>query len=399
MPNQYRHVPMSYFDSLADARRTLRENSLTALELQLSLLEWLQRSAAMPGYQQFMTTYGHRKITDAGTKEMLGEFLHRQIKDTVSVGSTHYVSNNMSEVIKCAAVDMPDSGLRAHDLPTDTGFLVFENPVSLFMDGDEEELKEVRITAVAWQVGTVRRAPLKDEDTSPTDGQLVPGISYYLFQSAHDAVVLHNRMRPEEDRHTEDEMRRDNGPLPIFDFSGWAYNTPWRSVSEKELAGRMDDDGRQFCQPIVDQARRLLLATWRIFKQKNYVVRDPNTPPRAMRKRGERIADYEPGDIMIIRMRTEVYQSLQAQAKEAGESDDTPWYKCQFMVRGHWHPYWTGARVEEKCEHDLQPIPDSDDSICTRCGRILIEKYILPYPKGNPNGPLQLRDHIFKLDH
>lgn len=399
MTSNYRHIPMAYYDSIADARKTLRENSLISLELQLQLLEWLERRASVPAYQQFMTTYGHRKIDDEGTRQMLGEFLHRQVKDVAASGSAHYVSANMCEVIKHAAVDMPASGLKPSDLTTDTGWLTFEHPIPLFMG-----TTEVRISAIAWQVGTIRRAPLSDDPTgagNASQGTLVPGVTYYLFQTAHDAAVVKNLMEESagsEERVTEEEMRRLNGPLTIFDFSGWAYSTPWNSVPDEEMAGWADEEGVQYCHPIVDQARRLLLATWRMFRQKKIVHRDINGPTRILRKRGHRVG-YEPenGDIVIIRMRTEVYRGLQQKTKEAGEGDDTSWYRCQFLVRGHWHGYWTGPRAH--CdEHNLVDVPDSDDLICTKCGRTLTENYLLPYPKGNPNGPLVLKDQIFGLE-
>jgi hypothetical protein len=404
--SNYRYIPMSYFDSLADAQQTLRENSLTALRLQLDLLEWLERSASMPAYQNFITTYGHRRIDEeGGTRSMLGEYLHRQVKDVAATGSTHYVSANMSEVIKCAAVDMPATGLRPNDLPTDTGWLVFERPVGLFMgDGSDTSRPrtEVRIAALGWQVGTVRRAPLSSTSTEDPDASstLVPGISYYLFQTAHDAAVFRNTLAEQDGYaadHTESDIRQQHGPLPIFDFSGWAYNTPWHSVTSEELAGYSDEDGAQNCHSIVDQARRLLLATWRIFRQKKIIERDNNTPPRHMRRQAQRVG-YEPehGDIVIIRMRTEVYRDLERQARAVGQADGT-WYHCQFLVRGHWHPYWTGPQAH--CDrHNLVPVPNSDDLICTHCGRTLVDKYILPYPKGNPEGPLILRDRIFDLD-
>jgi len=410
--SNYRYIPMQFYDSLADAKRTLKENSLTALQLQLSLLEWLERQASIPAYQSFITTHGHRPVEDDATRQMLGEFLHRQVRDMAGTASTHWINDDMSAIVNMAALDMKPSGLRAPDLPTDTGWMVFERPVPLFFGGAGGDPTEVRIAAIGWQVGTVRRAPLSDAAdgaTDPSAGQLVPGVSYYLFQTAHDAAVLQNTMaerRGDEVRVTEDEIVRSQGPLPIFDFSGWAYDTPWNTVSvvNEEQAGYSDEQGAQYCHAVVDQARRLLLAAWRIFRQKNIVQRDVTAQPNhQLRKRAARVSfTPEINDIVIISMRTTVYRGLQKKAAEAaaedGEEEPTSWYRCKFFVRGHWHPYWTGPRVDEPCEHNLVEIPDSDDLLCTLCGRTLIEKYVLPYPKGNPNGPLLLHKHILSLE-
>lgn len=391
---QSRYIPMSYYDSLADARKTLKENSLRSLELQTDLLEWLDRSVSRLAYEHFMRVYGYKKIDDAEKRKTLGNYLHNVVKSVISSASTFYVSPDMCEIVKMAAEDMPASGLRPTDLPTDTGFLVFDRPVSLWSElpvdkddgGSVMTNIETRISAIAWQAGTVKMAPLHDSDGHAagfkSEGDSVAGVSYFLFTTDHDMAVILNKTAEavgEEPNTDIDDVRRENGPLPIYDFSGWAYNTPWHAVPEENVGHSIQQEGEQEplygVHSIVDQARRLMLSAFRILNQTNVVVLNPNrNKPRQLRKRAERVGIPEDGDILIIRMRREVFQGLQKAADE--DDDGEPWYTCRFLVRGHWHNYWVGPQG----------------------ARHLVPKYILPYEKGPEGAPLVHKNKIFSLE-
>lgn len=390
---QSRYVPMTYYDSLADARKTLKENSIKSLEFQTDLLEWLGRSISFSSYSDFMRVYGYKKIEDEAARQSLGRFLHGTVKSVVANASTFYVSPDMCELVKMAAEDMPASGLKPTDLPSDTGFLVFDRPVSLMSelpvdrdDGTEADtVTETRIAGIAWQAGSVKRAPtVNAEGQAPAftqEGDSVPGVSYFLFCTPHDTAVSMNLvsaaagLEPTED---EDNVRRFNGPLPIWDFSGWSYNQAWHTTTEESYGHAFMQEGD--LEPltgvhgIVDQARRLMLATWRILNQKNIVVLEPNkNKPRQLRRRAERVGIPEDGDLLIIRMRREVFQGLKS---AAGGEDDEPWYSIRFLVRGHWHNYWVGPKNNQH----------------------LLAKYILPYEKGPEGAPLVRKDKIFSLE-
>jgi hypothetical protein len=390
---QSRYVPMSYYDSLADARKTLKENSILTLEFQTELVEWLGRQVSFASYANFMRVYGYKKIEDEAARQTLGRYLHGTVKAVVANASAFYVSPDMCELVKMAAEDMPASGLKPTDLPTDTGFLVFDRPVALTSelpvdkdDGTEvDTITETRIAGIAWQAGSVKRAPVVNAQGQAqgfvSEGDSVPGVSYFLFTTPHDAAVSMNLVsaaagvEPCEDA---DNVLRHNGPLPIWDFSGWAYNQPWHQTAEENFGHAFTQEGE--LEPltgvhgIVDQARRLMLATWRILNQKNIVVLEPNmNKPRQLRRRGERVGIPEDGDLLIIRMRREVFQGLKS---AAGTDDDEPWYTCRFLVRGHWHNYWVGPKANQH----------------------LLAKYVLPYEKGPEGAPLVKRNKIFSLE-
>lgn len=387
-----RYIPMAYFDSLADARRTLRENSLLSLEFQTELLEWMGRPSSLDSYASFMRVYGYQEITDESARRVHGENLHGIVKSILAAATTFYVSPDMCELVKLAATTMPADGLRPTDLPSDTGFLLYDRPVSLIaelpvtMDSGAviETAVETRIAGMAWRAGSVRKAPVIDDaghapGFSDT-GELTQGVSYYLFCTPHDMAVQMNNTQAqvgEEAVNEEMDVRRVHGPLPIYDFSGWAYDMPWFTTT-LEQRGYSLVEGEQEplagVHSLVDQSRRLILATWRILQQKNIVEKDPNRAPRAMRRRAERVGVYDPDDITVIRMRKEVYIGLTVAADM--EDSDVPWYTCRFWVQGHWHGYWVGPKGQQH----------------------LISKYVPPYQKGPEGAPLKSAKKIISLE-
>ena len=384
----YRHVPLSYYDSLADARKTLKENSLIGLELQMELREWLDRTAAKHAYSNFMQYYGLQKIQDEEQRQVLGLHLLENVKQVVGSASTYYVSPDMCELVKMAAEDMPASGLQPTDMPTDTGFLVFDRPIAMRselpveVNGEMVQTStEVRIAAIAWQAGMVRQKPT-GPGARPANSleETVPGISYFLFNTPRDLAVGANLVATqvgEEPKNTEEEARSHLGPLPIFDFSGWAYNQPWRTTDQETRGYAVIEEGEQEpvagVHSIVDQTRRLMLATWRILNQKNIVVLDPNRPPRHMRRRAGRVGVTEDGDIVIIRMRKEVFVGLR---NTAGVEEGESWYSIRFPVRGHWHNYWMGPKGSQH----------------------LVPKYVAPYDKGPEGAPYVATRKIGSLE-
>lgn len=389
--SQTRYIPMTYFDSLAEARRTLRENSLLSLEYQTELVDWMSRAGSIDSYASFMRVYGYEEIRDESARRTLGEHLHGRVKSLVTNASTFYVSPDMCEYVKMGADCMPATGLLPYDLPSDTGFLLYDRPVPLISElpatRDDGEVVmttvETRIAGVAWQAGSVRMAPtVNGNGQAPgwtNQGELTQGVSYYLFCTPHDMAVQINQTTVqcgEEPVNEEMDVRRTHGPLPIYDFSGWAYNTPWYATTDEQRGYAMVEGEQEplaGVHSLVDQGRRLILSTWRILKQENVVVLDPNRPPRHMRRRAERTGIRSDEDIVIIRMRKEVYEGLQKAAERDG---DEPWYTCRFWVQGHWHNYWVGPKGSQH----------------------LVSKLVGPYLKGPDGAPLHKNRKIISLE-
>lgn len=394
-----RYIPMSFYDSLADARKTLRENSLLSLEAQIDLADWLERANSALAYQQFMRVYGYRKIEDMEQRATLGTWLHQRVKDVVSQAATYYVSPDMCEMTRMAAEALPAEALSPKDLPVERGFLYFARPMIIdgpaaLDDEPSERTEKVAVSAVAWENGMVGH---------PEQG-VAPGVSYWLFQTVHDAAVTINRglAREWEERTgqkivepvvvtgsgaqdgpfvTDTELKAEHGPLPIYDFSGWTYGSTWNSspVSEAmvenpdgsfRVSAHFDEEGQLQVHPVVDQVRRYLLATWKLLQEK-ITDTDIEHAPRYIRRRAERRIP-EAGDIVVVRLRKETKGSLVVENPEEG-----PWWNHRWLVRGHWHKYWVGPKAGEQS---------------------LVTKWVAPYIKGPEGAPFVAKDRIFSLE-
>ena len=400
-----RYIPMSFFDSISDARTQLREKSLISLELQAELAEFLKSPRSVVAYQHFINVYGGRKLF-GDEKAERGVWLHQQISNLVGTAPTYYVTQDMSEMIKMAAEEMPSEGLSPTIIPSEKGFLVFANPLPIngppgnenvdVVPGASEDGQIVKVAALAWEQGMVRSADGPD---------LVPGIQYYLFSTAHDLAVVNNRIEAaklaaelgvpivepltvegaQDVFVTEVDVKQGNGPLPIYDFSGWSYGRPWNEVPYTDPAGVRNSlegapgeligeviDGVQQVHPVVDQARRYLLATWLMLSQ-TVTTLQTEAPPRYLRRRASRFMP-ETGDIVIIRLRKEVTEGDSKNVYHP-DDEDVPWYNHRFLVRGHWKRQRFG--------------PGGAD-------RKLI--WVSPFIKGPADAPLVLKDKIYALE-
>lgn len=409
-----RYIPMSYFDSLADARVSLKENSIKALELQTSLLEWLRTTTSQDAYTQFMQVYGYTKVSNEVSRRSLGVWLHGQVRDAAETSPTYYVSGDMCEMVRMGAATLDvTEGLVPEDMPTDKGFLVFDRPMEItgpggVRDGSGNYVMKgetVRISAILWEatdVGQVDPSIVGEDRYSPMDrGSMptAPGVKYWMFMTPHDAAVVINQGLKEEmndklramgmelpepivhlDAAThkdikwvdEHHMRRTQGPLNIYDFSGWTFGQPWAEVPYGTPEGEKGFvDGVFQTHPIVNQVRRILLSTWRMLGQRIVRVETnglgKNHPTR---KRASRMMPCT-GDILIIRLRREF--SPRRQLEELGEPGEV-WWTHRWTVRGHWRRPKGSA-------------PDAPKS-----------EFVSPYVKGPAHLPLIMKDKIFSLE-
>lgn len=381
-----RYIPMSFYDSLADARKSLKERSLLSLEWQISLLDWLRTTTSHQAYSQFMGAYGYRHVDDdGGRRDLMGQWLHDQVAQVVETSPTYYVSGDMCEMVRMGAEAIEiGMGLQETDLPTDKGFLVFDRPMKVYgpagvkETGDLTQGEDVMISAIAWEQGSIGQVDehiTGEERYSPGSATVTAqGVKYWLFMTPHDAAVVYNlgmeRAGRSRERILESDMRQERGPLNLYDFSGWTFGQAWVEIpyGQEQEPGW---NGESFkAHPIVNQVRRMLLATWRLLGQK-IVHTEINFAPRQLRRRAQRFMPCD-GDILIIRLRREF--SPRAQLEELGESGEV-WWTHRWTVRGHWRrPKGSGLDAEKT-------------------------EWVSPYIKGPAHLPLITKDKIFSLEN
>lgn len=395
MPYGTRYIPMSFYDSLADARKTLRENSLRALETQIELLDFLARPSSHGALFNLMRVYyGSDANPDMPTERVVerAAWLHDMLSSTLGAAPTYYVSPDMCEMVKHAAEDMrrfSDEGLSPKDIPTPTGFLLFAKPIQLevrvvLRDGDSERWVNEKhaFAGVAWAndiVGLTNEG-IYERDMVKTAKVVdhAPGIAYYLFEHPHDMAASMNLAYGDgDDMLTEQAVKDAYGPIAMYDWSGWAYGMPWTKTSEAISEFTMVE-GHSLIADSVDAMRRMLLATWKLLGERITTV-ESNRPPRHIRRRAERVAP-ETGDVLIVRLRKEVVDRRGdaplvplLEGQEAGS--DEPWYTHRFLVAGHWKHQHYGPRNSLK--------------------KLI---WVAPYVKGPEGAPLVARDRVYSLE-
>lgn len=381
-----RKVPVSFFEGLEDARKSLREESLLALEHQLAMVEYLRSERSQEATEAFVRTYGHSKLRDHRSHlsdQTQAKWLRSRQEEVLKDAPTYFVSKDMTEMIRQAAEEMPREGLSPVDLLTGSGFLYFHHSIPIvgpaghpdstdpanagLMEGnfgtvEGEEI--IGIRAIAWT---------HDEYVARPDGTRGPGISYHLYMEGDEAYAYSQAHRdPDMAAITLHEFKNHFGQLVHYDFSGWSYGLDWDVVPYDQPPEPLATPVK--VHPVVDQVRKLLLGTWRMLSQK-IVMLETQRPPRAMRRRAGRIIPGD-GDVTVIRLRREYHpEGGEDQAALNAQAGDEPWYNHRFLVRGHWKRQFHGpGRTERK----------------------LI--WVAPYIKGPKDAPLVLKSRIYSLE-
>lgn len=219
-------------------------------------------------------------------------------------GDLFYVGADMVELAQHAVKTLPPFKLTPEDLPSKSGFIVFETPVGTvkqdlikdrFLDAVAAP-KEYSISAASWGHFDTRR------------GNTGAWVSWYSDQRALDQPA-----------------------------AGW----PTRFVFDHEHVVPFGLEGAPFVDPfhgeVLDAAPPLLdmlRVTWLLMAQP--IATDERVETyRAARRRLER-AGHEPAAVRVIRLRRAQH------AASAGGSERE--YQHTWIVRGHWRQQWYASR-------------------------------------------------------
>ena len=213
-------------------------------------------------------------------------------------GDLYFVGADMVELAKHAVKTLPDFKIDAEDLPSKSGFIVFEKPIGTVRQEDlnPDDPREYSIAAASWSHW--KPGPRAN-----------PGmwISWYSDQRSLDE------------------------PMP---------NWPTRYVFDHEHLVPFAVEGTQFLDVFVGKAigtpelLDILRATWLLMQQPIARTTEVETY-RAARRRLERLG-HEPKAVRVIQLRRTVRPG------PPGESDRE--YHHQWIVRGHWRQQWYPSR-------------------------------------------------------
>lgn len=266
-----------------------------------------------------------------------------EIRGHLEAAETYWVSSDMGSLIQHAAPDPKLLGqkLRQEDLPSKSGFLVFDSQV-VFGSASIKALtwyrKDDQVIFWCWETKELARR---------RDGQPLVG-----------------------DGSFDDEIFKGTHYIPINQWP-WTIgaaleevgeiNTEWCETEEEMEQERLESiQERQECLAIV-------YCTMLMLGQKIARTEDGRVP-RAAAKRAARVG--LPNDtVRCITLRREQILGKSGEP-DTGQAIN---YSHRFMVRGHWKPQW---------------YPSLQDH------RII---YIAPYIKGPDDKPLIIRDTVYAL--
>lgn len=227
---------------------------------------------------------------------------------TLAGARTYLVTEEMTEVAMAAARSMPDEPLLETDLPTPSGFLMFERAL-VFPDIREQN---VAMLAIAW-----RRC---------VDSSGVVGIVWTYYSDLHDMRDVYNS-KPES-KHARE---------------AW----PTRAIllaedTEKFGAGTYDPKviAAHYPNPITEEVVKvglahmhaLPLALFALMRSQVTDVAEENAS-RAARRRLERAACPIPDGIRVIRLRRVSHSSVTP-------GDESVSWSHRWLVSGHWRRAW-----------------------------------------------------------
>ena len=280
-------------------------------EMRGQLAHWLVGEG--PGFYLAMALAGCQWIPPGSTSVTAGAAqIARQEHHRVTTADLYWVSAPMTALARHAATRLPTRTLHAHDLPSRTGFMVFEAPLATYVNN---EGREVQIVAVSW-------GPWDGPGGRWGSGQWDQGGIWLSFFS-HPAPVL-----PREAFTGGIAERAALAPLmstvpPVLpdNEAGWPFG---------DLPGDQEiPEGTTAAWALVTRT------AWRLMRQP-LAAETTQRADRAARRRLARAGQPAP-DVRVIHIRR-----AQRAQPPSGRAGSTREYEVQWWVGGHWRTYWCG---------------------------------------------------------
>lgn len=277
-------------------------------ELRARLARWLASDA--PRFYLTMTLAG-RHVLPPGPDIAVGAARYAaQEQHRVTDGDLYWVSAPMTGLARHAAPQLPTRNLYPHDVPSRSGFMVFEAPLATYIN---DEGREVQIVAVSW--GPWDNRPHRA-------GQDGLHLSFY----SHPAPVF---PRAAFTSGTADPaalaflapLLGTVPPLLPDNEAGWPF-------------GGLSDDER-IPEGTTASWALTIRAAWRLMRQP-LAQETTERADRAARRRLARAGQPAPG-IRVIHIRRKEHARTPASDLGLSREHDHQWW-----VRGHWRTYWCG---------------------------------------------------------
>lgn len=324
--------------------------------------------------QALVYNLAHQRGTmPAMSRDLHGEAsrLLGQERARLAAAELFYVTEDMTRLSLAAAETLPVHNLHPEDIPAETGFVVFAEPIGAYQP-DPLAGTPSDIGAAASDVVTIVAA-----SWGPLNGVLEgdPGVWITLWSASDPVteipmVMKHRGMSRSEAeafyRRTRAELNWDNELVNRFGAAGIAIkdSTSAGTVVHAEEFDKTHVGWEQIKNTTFAWGQ-VVRAAWLLMTQPGITAVDEQPLSRTMRRRAER-EGYNPNAVRVVRIRD---QADTPHREQPGERS----YQVRWTVRGHWRNQWYPSRGEHR------PV------------------WINPHVKGPQDAPLRTGDTVHVL--
>jgi hypothetical protein len=297
-------------------------------ELRGKLAGWLAKQG--PEFYLRCLLHGSQEVRPPGPLPTAAAWLAQQEHRRILSGDLYWVSAEMTELAHHAGCQLSRYELYEHDLPSRSGFMVFQNPIARATDSDGVA---VDIVAVSWGLLPPSTPLLQRHDTASGPVELVIGHDWVhgaiccTFYSDHHSYQRRLHRFPDPDR----PLPQDHAPV----------------LPDNEMLGALNHPEQFPDGDLTSTWGKTVIAAWLLMRQP-VTAHSTERPPRPARRRLQR-AGLPTGDVQLIHVRRPQRRPTPRtpDTSEAGERE----YTVRWWVEGHWRRYHVGpgrSRTERR---------------------------------------------------
>ena len=306
---------------------------------------------------------GQQELCPPGPPQQAAGQLAAAEAARLSTGDLWYIDEDLCALLNAAHPSMPAFAPRPADLPSQTGFAVFAEPIATYpaevtRQGTAGDLVEVLATTGGEEFRDAAERMYSDSAT-------IVAVSWGPVENPHWAAGgLWMSFYAASQLHFGDILRDD----PAAARRAQAMLPPLTVDNEAAIAWRPDGaPANRYQLPHASAATagtlswaRLVFATFQLAAQANLAETERQPTPRPERRRTQR-AGLPERDVRIVRLRRGLAdQRAAAQPAGAGGRE----WRHRWVVRGHWRNQWYPSLGDHR------------------------PKWIAPYLKGPDDAPL-----------
>jgi hypothetical protein len=254
----------------------------------------------------------------------------------VTGGDLYWVSQEMTELAQHAGRQFRHHELYEHDLPSRTGFMIFQTPLA----ATDQTGITLEIVAVSWGIVSPRLLLCTRQGEIPIGDDWANAAAVWFTFYSHPETFLAANVPPSPSADDPRALLKQYvGPFMPDNELIWPLGQPEDLPEPKDTTGAWG---------------QTVVAAWLLMRQP-LATRSSERPPRPARRRLQR-AGLPSGDIQLIHIRRP-QRRPNVRHPQPGRRD----YSVRWWVEGHWRRYHTGpgrTRLERRWINPYLAGPD-----------------------------------------